>query len=77
MEAGCSLAQCRKFGVTNEDITYQSMFVGYVVGEFEFMEGDNFLHPLFPSCGTVGMNVHPLGHLRVSLASHDPSAEMY
>ena len=53
------------------------MFVGYVVGEFEFVEGDNFLHPLFPSCGTVGMNVHPLGHLRVSLARHDPSAEIY
>ena len=50
------------------------MFVGYVVGEFEFVEGDNFLHPLFSSCGTVGVNVHPLGHLRVRLASHDPSA---
>ena len=55
-------------------ITYQSVFVGYVVGEFEFVEGDNFLHPLFSSCGTVGVNVHPLGHLRVRLARHDPSA---
>ena len=56
-------------------ITYQSMFVGYVVGEFEFVEGDNFLHPLFPSGGAVGVNVHPLGHLRVRIASHHPLAK--
>ena len=55
-------------------LTYQSMFVRYVVCKFEFMKGDNFLHPLFSSCRTVRMNVHPLGHLRVSFASNNPSA---
>ena len=39
------------------------------------MEADNFLHPLLPSGGTVRVDVHPLGHLGVRLACHDPSAE--
>ena len=51
------------------------MFIWDVVGEFQFMEADNFLHPLLPSGGTVGVDVHPLGHLRVRLARHDPPAE--
>ena len=53
-------------------LTYQSVLVRYVVCKFEFMEGDNFLHPLFSSCRTVRMNVHSLGHLRVSFASNHP-----
>ena len=51
------------------------MFVGYVVGQFQFMEADNFLHPLLPSGGTVRVDVHPLGHLGVRLPCHDPPAE--
>ena len=50
------------------------MFVGYVVCEFQFVEADNFLHPLLPSGRTVRVDVHPLGHLGVRLACHDPSA---
>ena len=55
-------------------LTYQSVLVRYVVCKFEFMEGDYFLHPLFSSCRTVRMNVHSLGHLRVSFAGNNPSA---
>ena len=51
------------------------MFVRNVVCKFKFMEGDNFLHPLFPSCRTVRMDVHPLGHLWVSFASNHPLAK--
>ena len=39
------------------------------------METDNFLHPLLPSGGTVRVDVHPLRHLGVRLAGHDPPAE--
>ena len=39
------------------------------------METDNFLHPLLPGGGTVGVDVHPLGHLGVRLARHDPPAK--
>ena len=52
------------------------MFVGYVVCEFQFMEADNFLHPLLPSGRTVRVDVHPLGHLGVGLPGHDPPAEI-
>ena len=55
--------------------THQSMFVWYVVGKFQFMKTDNFLHPLLPSGGTVRVDVHPLGHLGVRLPGHDPPAE--
>ena len=72
MEAECWL--CAESLELQMKITYQAVFVRYVIGEFQFVEGDNFLHPLFPSGGAVGGNVHPLGHLRVRLASHNPSA---
>ena len=55
-------------------ITYKAGFVTHVVCEFQFMEADNFLHPLLPSGGTVRVDVHPLGHLGVRLASHHPPA---
>ena len=55
-------------------ITYQSMFIRDVVCEFEFVEGDDLLHPLLPGGGTVGVDVHPLGHLGVRLPGHDPPA---
>ena len=50
------------------------MFITQVVGEFQFVETDNFLHPLLPGGGTVGVDVHPLGHLGVRLARHHPPA---
>jgi len=32
---------------TARDATYESVFVGDVVGQFEFVERDRFAHPLF------------------------------
>ena len=48
------------------------MLVGQVVGELELVEGDNLLHPLLAGGRTVRMDVHPLGHLGVRLARHNP-----
>ena len=50
------------------------MLVGQVVGELELVEGDNLLHPLLAGGRTVRMDVHPLGHLGVRLARHNPPA---
>ena len=55
-------------------LTYQAMLVGEVVGELELVEGDDLLHPLLPGGGTVRVDVHPLGHLRVRLPRHHPFA---
>lgn len=52
--------------------TYKSVFVRNVVGEFQFVESDNFGHPLFPGGRAVGVNVHSLWHFRVSLSRHHP-----
>ena len=59
---------CTKAGF----ITYKAGFVTHVVCQFQFMEADNFLHPLLPSGGTVRVDVHPLGHLGVRLPCHHP-----
>ena len=58
-------------------LTYQSMFIRYIVGELEFMEGDDLLHPLLPGGGAVRVDVHPLRHLGVRLPGHYPSAEIF
>ena len=50
------------------------MLVRKVVGELEFMKGDDLLHPLLPGGGAVRMDVHPLRHLGVRLPGHYPSA---
>ena len=50
------------------------MFVRYVVGQLEFVEGDCLVHPLLPGGGTVGVDVHPLGHLGVRLPGNHPVA---
>ena len=52
--------------------TYKSMFVRNVVGEFQFVESDNFGHPLFPSSRAVRVNVHSLRHFRISLSCYHP-----
>jgi len=49
------------------------VFVGDVVGELEFVERDRFAHPLFPGGRRVRVDVHALGHLRVSLSSDHPA----
>ena len=51
------------------------MLVRKVVGELEFMEGDDLLHPLLPGGGAVRVDVHPLRHLSIGLSGHYPSAE--
>ena len=53
------------------------MLVGDVVGELELVEGDHLLHPLLAGGGAVGVDVHPLGHLGVPLARHNPTAGEY
>ena len=50
------------------------MLVRDVVGEFEFVEGDNFLHPGLAGGGTVRVDVHSLRHLRIRLPGHYPPA---
>ena len=50
------------------------MLVRDVVGEFEFVKGDDLLHPLLSRGRTVRVDVHPLGHLGVGLARYDPTA---
>ena len=50
------------------------MLVGDIIGELELVEGDRFVHPLLASAGRVRVDVEAFGHLRVCLASHQPSA---
>ncbi len=50
------------------------MLVGDVVGELQLVEGDHLLHPLLARRRAVWVDVHPLWHLWVGLASNDPPA---
>ena len=52
--------------------TYKSVLVRNVVGEFQFVESDNFGHPLFPSSRAVRVDVHSLRHFRISLSCYHP-----
>ena len=54
--------------------TYEAVLVRDVVGQFEFVEGDDFLHPLLARRRTVRMDVHPLRHLGIRFAGHHPAA---
>ena len=54
-------------------MTYEAVFIGDVVGEFEFVERYGFVHPMFAGGWRVGMDVHSLGHLRVGLARYHPA----
>ena len=56
--------------------TYESVLVGNVIGQFEFMEGHHLLHPLLARRGRVGMNIHPFGHFRIRLAGDHPAGIM-
>jgi len=53
-------------------LAYKSVFVGYVVGEFEFVERDGLVHPVFAGGRGVWVNVHASRHLRVRLACNHP-----
>lgn len=54
--------------------TYKAVFVGDVVGEFEFVKRDDFLHPLFTCRWTVRMDVHPFWHFGIGFPRYHPSA---
>lgn len=54
--------------------TYKAVLVTDVVRQLQLVEGDHLLHPLLTGRGGVGVDVHPLGHLGVRLASHHPAA---
>lgn len=53
--------------------THESVFVTYVVGELQFVEGHHLLHPLLARRRGVGVDVHPLRHFRVCFTSDHPS----
>lgn len=55
------------------EFTHEAVFVGDVVGEFEFVEGDDFAHPLFAGRGRIRVNVHPFRHFRIRLPGDHPS----
>lgn len=54
--------------------TYKSVFIGYVIGKFELVEGDDFGHPLLAGCRRIGMYVHPFGHFGIGFPGHHPPA---
>jgi hypothetical protein len=49
------------------------VFITNVVGQFQLVERDDFLHPLLARRRRVGVDVHALGHLRIGFARHHPS----
>jgi len=53
--------------------THKSVFIGDVVGEFQFVKRDRFAHPLLASRRRVRMDVHALRHFRISLSSNHPA----
>ncbi len=53
---------------------YQPVLVRDVVGQLQLVERHHLLHPLLARGRAVRVDVHPLGHLRVRLAGHDPTA---
>lgn len=52
--------------------SYLSVFVHFVVGEFDLLEGDDLLAELVAGEGRVGMRVEPRGRWRVRLAGDEP-----
>ena len=50
-----------------------AIVVHEVVGEFEFVKGDNLFHPLGSLGGGVRVDVDTTGHMRVSLTGYNPT----
>ena len=50
-----------------------SIVVHDVIGQLEFVEGHDLFRPLTTAARRVGVHVDTAGHLRVSLAGHDPA----
>lgn len=55
------------------EFTYKAVFVGDVVGKFEFVEGHDFAHPLFAGGGRIRVDVHPFRHFRIRLSGDHPA----
>lgn len=53
--------------------THVSVVVVGVVGQFEFVEGDDLLHPVGPQCWAVWMHVDPRRCVGVGLPRHYPT----
>ena len=53
-------------------VTHQAVLVGNVVGELEFVKGDELLHPLFSGGRGIRVDVHSFRHLGVGFAGDDP-----
>ena len=49
------------------------MFVGDIVGEFEFMERHRSAHPLIAGQWRVRVDVHPFRHFRICLTGNHPA----
>ena len=56
----------------NKSKTYMSIVVEEVIGEFEFVEGDDLFHPLRTLGGWIRVNVDPPRHLRISFPRYNP-----
>lgn len=52
----------------------KAVLVRDVIGQFQLMEGDHFLHPLFPRAWGVGVDIHSFGHFWVGFSCHHPAA---
>ena len=52
------------------------IFIQLVVSQFEFIKGDDLLHPLGPLGGAVRVDVDPGGRVGVGLPGHHPAAGM-
>ena len=57
----------------NRKTAHISIVVHHVVGQLEFVEGRDLLRPLTTAARRVGVHVDTAGHVRVSLAGHDPT----
>lgn len=55
------------------ELTYKAVFVGDVVGKFEFVEGHDFAHPLLAGGGRIRVDVHPFRHFRIRLSGDHPA----
>lgn len=53
--------------------TYMSKGVEVVVGEFEFLEGNQLPHPVGTGGRGIGVHVQPPGHGRLCLPRHGPA----
>lgn len=54
--------------------TYKAVFVRYVIGQLQFVERNDFLHPLLSGRWRIRMYVHSFRHFRIRFSGHHPTA---